>query len=247
LTSGLALERHAAAVVKRFDAVTISLDGHTRDLYRLIRGVDGLEAVSRGVRAVKALRPGLPVQARSTLHKQNFRVLPDLIDKAEAMGLDQISFLAADVTSESFGRAQSGLRVLQDADGMLLDRAETDEFERVIDKAIASHRAAFRAGRVAERGDRLRRLARYYRAHHREGPFPEVSCNAPWASAVVEADGTVRPCFFQPPVGNVREKSLGALLDDEMVAFRKGLDVARNATCQRCVCSLSLGMRARLW
>ncbi len=245
LTSGLALEKHAAAVVERFEAVTVSLDGHTRELYKRIRGVDGLEAVSRGVRAIKALRPGLPVRARSTLHKQNFRALPDLIDKADAMGLDQISFLAADVTSESFGRQV--VRVLPDAEGMLLDRAETDEFERVIDKALASHGDAFRAGRVAEQGDRLRRLARYYRAQHREGAFPEVACNAPWASAVVEADGTLRPCFFQPPVGNVRKKGLGALLDDEMVRFRKGLDVASDGTCQRCVCSLSVGMRARLW
>ena len=107
-TSGLALEQHAAAIVERFAAVTISLDGHTRELYKRIRGVDGLLAVERGVRRIKALRPGLPVRARSTLQKQNFRALPELIDKAEAMGLDQISFLAADVTSESFGRKVVG-------------------------------------------------------------------------------------------------------------------------------------------
>ncbi len=251
LTSGLALERHAAAVAARFSAVTISLDGHTRDLYRRIRGVDGLDAVERGVRKLKALRPGLPVRARSTLHRQNFRALPALIDKADAMGLDQISFLAADVTSESFGRKALG--ALPKADGMLLDEGEADAFEAVIDEAFASHAAAFQAGKVAERGDRLRRLARYYRAHARAvssadvGAFPKVDCNAPWSSAVVEADGTLRPCFFQPAVGNVRAKGLVGLLDHEMVRFRKGLDVATDATCQRCVCSLRVGMRARLW
>jgi MoaA/NifB/PqqE/SkfB family radical SAM enzyme len=244
LTSGLALERHAEAVAARFAGVTISLDGHTRDLYKRIRGVDGLEAVERGVRRLRRLRPDLPVRARSTLHRHNFRALPALIDKADAMGLDQISFLAADVTSESFGRQV--VRLMPDADGMLLDAAEADEFERVIDEALVSHGAAFRAGRVAEQGDRLRRLARYYKAQRRQGPFPEVKCDAPWASAVVEADGTVRPCFFQPPVGNVRDGGLGALLDSEMVRFRRSLDVARDATCQRCVCSLRVGMRARI-
>jgi MoaA/NifB/PqqE/SkfB family radical SAM enzyme len=245
LTSGLALERHAEAVAARFAAVTISLDGHTAELYRSVRGVDGLAAVERGVRRLKELRPELPVRARSTLQQRNFRALPDLIDKASAMGLDQISFLTADVSSDAFGRG--ALRMEPNPHGLLLDSAEVVEFETVIENALVSHADAFRRGRVAERGERLRKLARYYRAHNHRGPFPEVHCNAPWSSAVVEADGTVRPCFFQPAVGNLRKKTLRALLDDEMVLFRRGLDVGCDATCQHCVCSLRVGMRSRLW
>jgi MoaA/NifB/PqqE/SkfB family radical SAM enzyme len=245
LTSGLALERHAEAVAEHFAAVTISLDGHTPELYRSVRGVDGLGAVERGVRRLKQIRPELPVRARSTVQQRNFRALPDLIDKAMAMGLDQISFLTVDVNSDAFGRG--ALKMEPNPHGLLLDDDEVDEFERVIEKALVSHADAFRRGRVAERGERLRKLARYYRAHQRRTPFPAVRCNAPWVSAVVEADGTVRPCFFQPKVGNLRERSLRALLDDEMVRFRSGLDVACDSTCQRCVCSLQVGMRSRLW
>jgi MoaA/NifB/PqqE/SkfB family radical SAM enzyme len=245
LTSGLALERHAQAVAERFAAVTISLDGHTPELYRNVRGVDGLTAVERGIRRLKALRPTLPVRARSTLQQRNFRALPDLIDKAAAMGLDQISFLAADVSSDAFGR--SVLKMEPNPHGLLLDADEVEEFERVIEKTLSSHADAFRRGRVAERGDRLRRLAQYYRAHQRRGPFPVVSCNAPWCSAVVDADGTVRPCFFQPAIGNLRERPLRVLLDEEMVRFRRGLDVEHDETCQRCVCSLRVGMRSRAW
>jgi MoaA/NifB/PqqE/SkfB family radical SAM enzyme len=245
LTSGLALERHARAVADRFAAVTISLDGHTPELYREIRGVDGLEAVERGVRRLKQLRPDLPVRARATLHRRNFRALAPLIDKAASMGLDQISFLTADVGTTTFGRGALG--VATGAHALLLDAAEVDEFERVIDKALVSHASAFRDGRVAERGERLRKLARYYGAHQAHTPFPRVECNAPWASAVVESDGTVRPCFFQPAVGNLRDKPLKAILDDEMVRFRGGLNVACDATCQRCVCSLRVGMKSQLW
>jgi MoaA/NifB/PqqE/SkfB family radical SAM enzyme len=194
---------------------------------------------------LKQVRPGLPVRARSTLHQRNFRALPELIDKAASMGLEQISFLTADVSSDSFGRG--ALALAPNPHGLLLEAAEVDEFETVIEKALVSHAAAFRDGHVAERGDRLRRLARYYRAQRHGAPFPEVRCNAPWTSAVVESDGTVRPCFFQPPVGNLREKGLRALLDDEMVRFRRGLEVARDTTCQRCVCSLRVGLRSRLW
>ena len=160
------------------------------------------------------------------------------------MGLDQISFLTADVTSESFGR--NLVASSSPTAGLLLDEAEAAEFERVIEEALVSHGDAFDSGRVAERGDRLRRLAGYYAAQRGRGPFPEVRCNAPWASAVVEADGTVRPCFFLPPVGNVRSRGLRSLLDEEMVAFRRTLDVTANPTCQRCVCSLSVGMRSKI-
>jgi MoaA/NifB/PqqE/SkfB family radical SAM enzyme len=237
-------------VATRFAGVTISLDGHTPELYRRVRGVDGLAAVERGVRRLRELAPHLPVRARSTLHRLNFRALPDLIDKAAAMGLAEISFLAADATSDSFGRRTAGSLpvVAPPPQALLLDDAETTEFETVIEKALASHASAFRDGRVAEQGDKLRRLATYYRAHVRgdSSLFPGVRCNAPWASAVIEADGTLRPCFFQPSVGNVRARGLKALLDDEMVRFRRGLDVGRDPTCQRCVCSLRVGLRSRL-
>jgi radical SAM protein with 4Fe4S-binding SPASM domain len=73
-----------------------------------------------------------------------------------------------------------------------------------------------------------------------------VNCNAPWTSVVIEAGGDVRPCFFHPPVGNLRERPLGDLLKVAMPAFRRGLDVSRNGTCQRCVCTLRVGLRSRI-
>lgn len=249
LTSGLALERHAAAVAERFAAVTISLDGHTSELYRAIRGVDGLRAVERGVARLRSLRPDLPIRARSTIQQRNFRFLPDLVAKAEDLGLDQISFLAADVTSDSFGRGPLGL--VPDPHGLLLEERELEELDAAVEKAIARHASAFESGRVAESPDKLRRLPRYYAAQVGQGTFPPVACNAPWVSAVVEADGTVRPCFFQPAVGNLREgklrgRGLGPLLEVEMVRFRRSLHVGADRTCQRCVCSLRIGPRSRI-
>ena len=78
-----------------------------------------------------------------------------------------------------------------------------------------------------------------------QGDFPGVTCNAPWVSAVIETDGAVRPCFFQPTLGNVRAAgSLGAVLNTpEAIRWRAGLDTARNAICRKCVCSLALRRR----
>ncbi|HUL01628.1 MAG TPA: radical SAM protein [Gemmatimonadales bacterium] len=247
LTSGLFLERDAAAVVEHFADVTISLDGHTASLYEEIRGVNGLGVVERGVRRLKSLAPRLPVRARSTLHRHNFRDLPALIDKAHAMGLDGISFLSADVTSESFGRAAvGGAASLPQLGTLLLSTAEIGEFAQVVERAIVTHASDFTSRFVAESPDKLRRLPKYYAAQQGLGPFPPTLCNAPWASAVVEADGTVRPCFFHRAVGNIRERSLREILATDMVEFRRGLNMAADPTCQRCVCTLQVGLRTPL-
>jgi MoaA/NifB/PqqE/SkfB family radical SAM enzyme len=243
LTAGLFLERDADKIAHRFDQVTVSLDGHTGALYQKIRGVDALALVERGVNKLRALAPHVPVRARSTLHRHNFRELPNLIDKARAMGLDQISFLAADVTSEAFGRTRGEASTL----GLLLDEEEIREFSRVVEATIESHASDFERHFVAESPEKLRRLPRYYAAQLGLGPFPPIACNAPWVSAVIEADGAVRPCYFHPRAGSIREKMLRDILRVDMTSFRAGLDVHSNPICAKCVCTLKVGMRTRLW
>jgi radical SAM protein with 4Fe4S-binding SPASM domain len=56
---------------------------------------------------------------------------------------------------------------------------------------------------------------------------------------VIEADGTVRPCFFHKALGNVHESPLEVILNsDAAIAFRRNLDVATDETCRACVCTL---------
>jgi MoaA/NifB/PqqE/SkfB family radical SAM enzyme len=250
LTSGLALEKMAPGIATRFSEVTISLDGHTPELYRAIRGVNGLEAVASGVRRLRALAPQILIRARSTIHRHNFRFMGELIARSAEMGVDQISLLAADVTSESFNRS-SMLPVVAGADddrpGLILSAAETDEMETIVEGVIHERAREIADGRVVPGPAGLRRLVDYYRAHLGAGPFPPVACSAPWTSIVIEASGAVRPCFFHPPVGNLRERPLDELITRAMPAFRRTLDVAKDATCQRCVCTLKVGLRTKLW
>lgn len=243
LTSGLFLERDADKIAARFERVTISLDGHTSALYHQIRGVDALSLVERGTKKLQTMAPTLPLSARSTLHRHNFRELPHLIDKARAMGLAQISFLAADVTSEAFGRARTD----PSTRGLLLSEREVEEFAQVVDQTIQTHARDFESRFVAESPDKLRRLPHYYAAQLGLNAFPPIACNAPWVSAVIEADGSVRPCYFHKAIGNIRAKSLAALLHDEMKQFRGDLEVANNIVCKKCVCTLKVGLRTKLW
>jgi MoaA/NifB/PqqE/SkfB family radical SAM enzyme len=242
LTSGVLLYRHARHVASSFTRVTISLDATTGPLYRKVRGVDALEMVEEGVARLRAEAPSLPISARATLSKANFRELPSLIDKALELGLEGISFLAADVSSGAFGRTHSPASA-----DLVLDSDEILEFSRVVEATLDRHAERFRSGFIAESPEKLRRLPRYYKALAGDGPFPPVDCNAPWFSAVVEANGAVRPCFFHDPIGNVRQAPLDRILRRDLPAFRGRLRVAEDPLCQRCVCSIRAGARSSLW
>jgi MoaA/NifB/PqqE/SkfB family radical SAM enzyme len=242
LTSGVLLERCAERAAEHFGRVTISLDATTEALYQAVRGVAALSTVGRGVTRLRQFAPGLPVTARATLHRANFRELPRLIEHARRMALDSISFLAADTTSTAFGR-----QAPPDAGSLVLDPREIVEFEALVEQTIEEHRDAFESGFVTDSPDKLRRLPRYYAALAGRAPFPSVACNAPWMSAVIEADGAVRPCFFHEAVGNIRRAPFRSILAGNLRAFRGALDVSTDHVCRQCVCSIRTGWKSSPW
>jgi MoaA/NifB/PqqE/SkfB family radical SAM enzyme len=242
LTSGVLLERSAEEVARHFAKVVVSLDGATEASYQAVRGVAALTTVERGVARLRRIAPQLAVSARATLHRLNFRELPNLIGHAKAMAVDRISFLAADVSSRAFGR----LRTVAAA-GLVLSCREIDEFEQLVEETITRYADDFDSGFVAESRDKLRQLPRYYAALAGLAPFPPVHCNAPWMSVVVEADGAVRPCFFHEAIGNIRDESLAAIVTRQLPAFRETLDIGRDPLCTRCVCSMQASWRHAPW
>jgi Fe-coproporphyrin III synthase len=149
------------------------------------------------------------------------------------------------VSSSAFGRGPSSDGA--PARSLALTRDEVAEFTAIVERTLAVYEGDFESGFVAESPGKLRRLPRYYAALCGDEPFPPVHCNAPWVSVVLEANGDVRPCFFHPPVGNVRTTPLGELVADNLRAFRASLDVTSDSTCGRCVCSLNTGWRRTPW
>lgn len=231
LTTGLLLERFADEVVRYVDDVIVSLDG-SREVHDAIRSIPGaFDQIVAGIRAIRHRNPEFHITARCVLQKANFRDLENTIDAARSIGLDRISFLAADVTADAFNHTPSF-----DYSNIVPGVDELSEFQDRIEHVIDARAELFRSGFIAESPDKLRRLADYYRALHGLGEFPKVKCNAPWNSAVIEADGTVRPCFFQPPylMGSTFEETVNA---ENAVSFRRRLNVETNDVCRRCVCS----------
>lgn len=245
LSTGLLLARYAADVVQWCDDLTVSLDG-SRDVHDCIRRVPrAFDRLAEGVAAVKALDPGFRVTARCVLQRENYFDLPGIIDAAHAMGLDQLSFLAADVSTQAFNRPTPW-----DEERMAEVALRPDEvtaFERILEETITRYHGDVASGFIAENPEKLRRLARYFAALNGDGDFPETTCNAPWVSTVVEADGTVRPCFFHRPLGNIHEQPLATILNaDDAVAFRRTLNVRHDPVCRACVCTLYLAPHKRV-
>jgi len=236
LSTGLLLERDAARIVETVDDVIVSLDGpgSLHDDVRRIRGA--FAKLVRGVEAIHRLAPAFAVSARSVVQRANFRSLRATARAARAMGLCSISFLAADLTSTAFNRPEGWDAPRQAT--IALAAEELPELE----SELAALMAEFQDDPfLADSPAKLARIALHYRAHLGLAAPEAPRCNAPWVSAVVEADGAVRPCFFHQPIGSAAEGLRSALNSPEAVAFRSRLDVSTNEVCRRCVCSLNWG------
>jgi Fe-coproporphyrin III synthase len=238
LTTGLLLAKHAAQVAELFDDIIVSLDG-PEQIHDAIRRVDKAFALLwRGVDAVRKQRSSLKITARTTIQKANHAHLCGTLASAKQLNLNGVSFLAADLTSEAFNRPLGWSTNRQSEVALTIEEVAILETE--IDQLITENEEDIHSGYIAESAEKLRRIARHFRAHLGLDRSESPRCNAPWTSAVIETDGTVRPCFFHPPIGNIHHSSLEEVINGrEALMFRSRLDIPSNSICQRCVCSLN--------
>jgi len=238
LSTGLLLKKQARSIAASFDDVIVSLDG-PRQIHDQIRRVDGaFDSINEGVAALRQLRPGMKIAARSTVQRVNHRFLVETARAAFRMKLDGISFLAVDVNSTAFNRSLVWPLARQNEIALSLD--DVPFLDREIDALILAAKAEFPVGFVAESAEKLRRIARHFRVLLGVARPESPICNAPWVSAVVEVDGTVRPCFFHPAIGNLNQETLEEVVNGSVAQdFRKDLEVESNAICKNCVCSLN--------
>ena len=237
LTAGLLLKSQAQIVADSVDDVIVSLDGPPA-LHNHVRRIpDAFEQMSEGVRALRQIRPDMPVRARCTVQKANHRMLRAVIVAAKEIGLTSISFLAADLTSSAFNHPQGWLP--DRVNRVALMPEEADALAAEVERLIEEHHADMESGFVVESPDKLRRIVQHFRAHIGRAENVAPRCNAPWVSAVIESSGDVRPCFFHPVLGNIHRQALKDVINSpEALQFRSSLDVASNEICRRCVCSL---------
>lgn len=239
LSTGLLLKKNAGDLIANVSEIIVSLDGdeETHDAIRNISGA--FRKLKEGVQFIKSIAPGYRISGRTVIHQLNFRKWLNVIDSAKEIGLNSVSFLPADISSHAFNREQ-----LWDAKRqgeIMLNPDDLPEMKTIIHQIIREHKHDFENRFIAESEEKIMNIYRYYSAFYQLNPFPYKKCNAPWVSAVVEADGSVRPCFFHPAMGNIHKDALCEIVNNpKSLEFRKSLDMGTNNICMKCVCYLNL-------
>jgi MoaA/NifB/PqqE/SkfB family radical SAM enzyme len=162
LSTGLLLTRYAAEVVGHTDEVIVSLDG-SEEVHNAIRRIpNAYRKLREGVRAVKALDPDFSLSARCVIQESNFADWPKIVEAAHEIGLDGISFLPADVSSEAFNRPEPW--AVEHTADVQIAAAQLPRLKAVIDSLIANHQADFASGFIVESPAKIRRIYDYYAA-----------------------------------------------------------------------------------
>lgn len=233
-STGLQLEKNAARIVGSCDQLIVSIDGSPA-VHDRIRQVNGCaERLAAGIKTVLALSPDFAVVGRTVVQKFNCQDLHNVVKFGTELGLRAVSFVGADVSTTAFNRPVpwDEPKISQIA----LSHSELCKLSRSIELLLTDYSKDFERGFILNTPAQLWDIYRYYKALLGQCDFPAVKCRAPWMSAVLEADGCVRPCLFHAPYGNVAEKGLLDILNSkEAIQFRRELKVTKNDICQKCV------------
>lgn len=243
LTNGLLLEKRMPELQNVFTEIIVSIDGADAEVHNRIRGVNSFDIILAGITA--AVSAGENVSIRSVLQKQNYRALPQFIDMARKAGVKRISFLAADVSGEAYGRESKG--TVENESEIALNQDETAELRVIINEMAVKNKSDFDSGFISESPQKLLGLAEYYDALNGTGRFPKTLCNAPMVSLVITSTGNIHPCFFLPAFANVRSTPFPAAANTESIQrTRKAVRSYEPAECKRCVCTLYTSRRSAL-
>ncbi|MGA3089214.1 MAG: radical SAM protein [Terriglobales bacterium] len=243
LTAGTLLSAQAELLAAAIDDVIVSLDGPAPVHNRIRRIPRAFERLMAGVQALRHFRPEIVVRARCTVQRENHAWLRATVQSAKDHKLNSISFLAVDAVSDAFNHPQG--RTQPDADSIILDGQQIGVLEKEMEELIDEYGGDLHSGFVVETAEKLRRIVQQFRVYVGQAQPVAPRCNAPWVSAVVGAEGEVRPCFFHPALGNLHDHSLQEIVNSpQALRFRNELDIASNPICRRCVCSLHLTRKA---
>ena len=239
LTNGLLLGKRFGEIHESLSEIVVSLDGSTAETHNSIRGISSFDPIIEGMKRAMSGSRRPQVSIRTVLQKRNFRDLLDMVHLAKSVGVDRISFLAADVLSDSFGRTIRG-SVAPD-ESIMLNHDEVTEFHSLVQNMMITFKREFETKFISESPEKMLHIVQYFEALLGKSAYPGNQCNAPMVSAVITSTGDILPCFFLPSFGNIRKELLETLINnDQIVSTRTHVKNYSLERCQKCVCTLSV-------
>ncbi|HEY0769883.1 MAG TPA: radical SAM protein, partial [Sphingobacteriaceae bacterium] len=162
LSTGLLLSKHAESILMYIDGVIVSLDG-SEEVHDAIRQVpNGFQKLAEGVRRLKTLDATFPVTGRCVLQRHNYADFVNIVRSARSLGLDQISFLAADVSSTAFNRAEAWNE--QHVTDIVLTEPQIAHFEQIVTSSFVELQTDYSNRFIAEPPSKMLKLVQYYKA-----------------------------------------------------------------------------------
>lgn len=248
LTNGLLLPKRAEEFKDVFNEIIVSVDGADAETHNRLRGVNSFDIILEGIQKVLHTRASPQISIRTVLQKQNFRQLHEFIELAKSTGVNRISFLAADVSSDAYGRDHNSTRgEVSSESSMALNGNEVLELKEIINQTALKYKDEFHSGLISESPEKLHNIANYYSALNGNDTFPKNFCNAPMVSTVITSTGDIHPCFFLPEYGNIRKNTFNELINsDPITGTRKQVKAMEPDRCKKCVCTLYISPRTSL-
>ena len=225
-SNGVLLAHHAAWILDCIDELFISVWGVCAVTQDALRGKGVHRALLRNLATVTAHSGGPRVVLHWTVMPENLCELTEFPDLASNLAADGVSVQPADVRRDSFGPGSSAAAwssCPMSYDGIL----------SVFNQFYVRAHALSILRQTKESVDRVRD---YVLAAMGFADFPPVRCNAPWRSVVVQPNLMISPCYFLPPVGNLREDSLPALRMSTLARWLETFNPSSHPRCRTCVC-----------
>ena len=229
-TNGLLLKKFAPEIAKYFDTVVISMDSTEPEIYRKIRGVNGIDIIKEGINKVREIKPDIRISLRCIILEENIDSLEKLIDYAIDVNIDKLSFKAEDRETEyAFGRGKA-------VTAQVYSKEFIKELEIKVDKLHEEYRDQFDSGKpLYEKGEDLKRVISLYKKDNQNLNI----CNCATHCCVIYPNATVSPCFFMKAVGDC-SKGINAVFSGKEYQDMVGKIInQKNGKCQTCVCPVT--------
>jgi len=233
-TNGMGIGRASSWMAEAVDEIYLSLEGPQK-IHDAVRGRGMFQRLADSLAPLTSHRPRPRLIGRSVIAAGNAGSIDATVSAARRLGLDALSFLAIDVASDAFGgEPESRWRLRPSA------REVAEMLEAIGRLSATGELESF----VLEDERKLGMMARDFLTEPSARAAPR--CNAPEWSSVVEADGGIRPCFFQPVVAASGNAGIGPVRESS--AYKAALRSLGegNPTCASCVCPkhIPVGMEA---
>ncbi len=243
ITNGFLLEKYADELIDAgIDELNISIDG-VGSVHDEIRGINGLyEKIFDGIKKItdnrKSKKPLINIQ--TTITKYNYKNLESMLEAAEAMKADSITFHHLIYLEENdIKQTRQNYPYLDsdDWEGFVADPGMNSQALIESLNKIESMKKKYGFMINIYPNFTNEEIEKYYKDN---SWFPESysgKCMSPWICAYIFPDGKLRPCLnFHFSFGNLKEvKFKNAWNSREAKKFRTDLNNAgKFPVCKRC-------------